>query len=366
MKITKEIVNRGSALLNDLWDEVALMEEPPESDISGAIRDVLGYKAKTYKYIMLTQLLGKALDGSVNILAMQESSSLPDSWAPRTLCEKVITMGGFEKNVLMNVLGGSKQPYNSTPGQFPELSKENHTRKSDIPIRDEMIDALSSIETSGQATDAIRYYLYVCSQQVRELGSEEPLPEISRTDVSCARVRKFLFDLADIGHEGEGLSIAIATLMQIAHGDDGCHASLYQINTSRAGHGDIDVFFGGDGKYASIEVKDRQFTPDEVRGYAKAAFEAGWPRFAFVYGHNAGSPGPVFTTKETTSFAERGQIATCVAFDALLDSVMLTVLAVDLDELRAAVVGFIADSNASPDTTNPARQLLRELLAEFV
>lgn len=366
MKVSREFINQANNILNDLWDEAATLETAPSSNISAAISHVLSYdRAKTYKYILLTQLLGKAVDDSLNILAMQESSSLPNSWSPRTLCERVVTLGGFEKNVLMNILGGSKQPYNSTPGQFPELSKSNHTRKSDIPIRDEMIDALQQIRTSRQARDAIRYYLFVCKQQIQALGSEEPLPQLSYNDVSCSRVWRFLRELADIGHEGEGLSVAIAILLKLACGDEGCYPVLYQINTSRKGHGDIDVYQGSDVKYASFEVKDRQFTHDEVHGYAIRAFDAGWPRFCFVYGRHAGDPAEAFSAAELRRFADGGHIATCLSFDALLDSLMLVINRVDLDELRTAAVDFMADSNASPDTTNPARRLLRELLLEF-
>lgn len=65
--VNQEFVSKGNTLLNDLWDEVYALDHAPVCIISECIDHVLVYdKAKTYKYILLTQLLGKAVDESVN------------------------------------------------------------------------------------------------------------------------------------------------------------------------------------------------------------------------------------------------------------------------------------------------------------
>ena len=361
--VNQEFVSKGNTLLNDLWDEVYALDNAPVCIISECIDHVLVYdKAKTYKYILLTQLLGKAVDESVNILAMKASSVLPGAWDARNLCEGVITRGGFEKNVLMGILGRSKQPYNSSPAQKPELSKSNHTRASDVALRDELIDALGRIETSSDAVAAIRYYLYVCKGQIAQMVKEEPLPELSADMVSCARTRQFWRDLAQIGREGEGLSLAVATLLRMSLGEPFAPV-LYQINTSRVGHGDLDLYFGVE-KFATLEIKDKPFNPHEVYEYANSAFDDGWGRFAFVYGYKAGSPGQVFTERNYADFADRGVVAVCLSFESLLDSTLLSLVSVSLDDLRKSLVAYIDDAKVGTETANPARQLLRDLINE--
>ena len=361
--VNQEFVSKGNTLINDLWDEVCALDRAPICSISECIDHVLVYdRAKTYKYILLTQLLGKAVDEDVNILAMKASSVLPGAWDARNLCEGVITRGGFEKNVLLGILGRSKQPYNSSPAQKPELSKSNHTRPSDVALRDELIDSLTRIESSEDAVAAIRYYLYVCKGQITQIAKEESLPELSGDVVSCARTRQFWRALAQIGREGEGLSLAAATLLRMTL-DDVFEPVLYQINTSRVGHGDLDLYYANE-RFATFEIKDKPFNSHEVFEYANSAFDDGWGRFAFVYGYKAGNPGQVFTEKNYADFANKGAIAVCLSFESLLDSMLMSLVSVSLDDLRRSLIAYIDDAKVGSETANPARQLLRDLINE--
>ena len=277
-----DFINRGSTLLNDLWDTACVIEYMPHCLIEDTVDHVLNYDAKTYKYILLTQLLGKAVDERVNILTFQQSSTLPNAWSARSFCEKVITRSGFERAALKGILGGSKQPYNSGPGQEKELSQNNGTAIEDVPLRDELIDALLSIRTSQEAKDAVLYYLYVCKGIIASLPADEILPTPSEKNISCARTRKFWRDLAHVGIEGEGLSLAIATLLDMALNSP-FKTRLHQINTSRRGQGDIDLYCKNK-RFLTFEIKDTPFAHHEVIEYASAAFDNGWDRFAFVYG----------------------------------------------------------------------------------
>ena len=210
----QERITEAAVLLNDLWDEVLLSDEPPESQISALIDEVLGRNnAKTYKYILLTQLLGKAVDEGVNPLVFQVSSPLAGAWDARGLCEQVITKGGFEENALLGILGRTKEPYNNSPGQKTHLDKgDTQVRKSDIPMRNRLIDALKQMDSSAKATEAVRYFLYVCRKQIQAIESEEPGAWDGPQDVSMARVAEFLRTLSRVGRSGEGLSLATALL----------------------------------------------------------------------------------------------------------------------------------------------------------
>lgn len=366
IRVTQEFISRGNSILNELWDEVTASKQPLECCISDCIINVLNYdKAKTYKYILLTQLLGKAVDERVNILAMKTSSNLEGAWDARNLCEGVVTKGGFEKNVLHGILGRSKQPYNSSPGQKPELSKQNHTRPSDVALRDELIDALELVTTSAQAKDCLRCFLCECERQILILETEGPFPELLEGSSNCARVGALLASIANQGRDGEGLSLATAMLLKITLDKYlGFETHLHKVNASRKGHGDLDLTWC-EQRFATFELKDKPFTAQEVKEYAKSALEEGCPRFAFVYGRNAGGlPGAVFDGSDLTDMAKRGQIACCIPFDSLRDSLLLFAHDVQLEELRTSMNQFIDDALIKPETANIARRLFRELATE--
>ena len=117
--VDEDFVNRAAIILNDLWDEICLDENVYTTcKISSAVDCVLESRTKTWPYILMTQLLGKATDERTNILSMHKSSGLDGAWDARSLCEHVISRNdGFEATVLGGILGGVKQPYNTALGR---------------------------------------------------------------------------------------------------------------------------------------------------------------------------------------------------------------------------------------------------------
>lgn len=363
--VTREFVSRGSSLLNNAWDEVTSSAEPLHCSIEECIDEVLSYdKAKTYKYILLTQLLGKAVDERVNILAMKASSSLEGSWSARNLCEGAITTGsGFERNVLRGVLGLTKQPYNNAPGQKAVLSKDDReVRSSDIPLRDLLIDSLESVRTSEEAYRCIKYYLSVCENQMIDLESEGPFLDDIFGIRACSDVSRYLSDLAACGGEGEGLALAVALVLRLTLGEElGYEVRLRPVNASRSGEGDVDVFCGSE-RYATLELKDKPFSLEEVDRYADRARSEKCPRFYFVYGPNAGDG--VGSARERTlsdRFAGQGMVAACVPFESMKNSLMLLLKDVDMSRLREILLEYLDDAQIKPATSTYAREELRRL-----
>ncbi len=365
--VDQSMINAGALLLNDLWDEVCTMDEPPTCEIASTVDLVLGYdKAKTYKYILMTQLLGKALDERVNILAMHGASELPGSWSARTLCEQVITSHknpGFEEVVLSGILGRTKQPYNNAPGQKHELSKANATRMSDVPVRDALIDGLSTIGTSEEARDALRYFLYICRRQIEQLDSEEPEAWAGPETTSVASFQRFLTDLSTVGREGEGLSLATAVLLDTALGPLGIDVALYQINTHRRGQGDIDLFLGSD-RVASIEVKDKPFSLNVVDSYVQDAVDTGTRKAMFVYGAGAGEGSSALTSDRRREWLSHDVLVSCLSLSALMDATLLPITSINPGTVRSSITRLMHDANMGPQTVSPVRQLLRGFLQE--
>ena len=99
-------------------------------DICKKIKAVLTGSHKTYKYVLLTGLLAKATDSSVNALALQAGAPFDGAYDARSLCHGVIVP--FERDFLQNALGGSNEPYLNKPARFTHLSSNNAVRKGNL------------------------------------------------------------------------------------------------------------------------------------------------------------------------------------------------------------------------------------------
>lgn len=368
--VDESFFNRAAIILNDLWDEICLDENAYTTcKISEAVDYVLGSRTKTWPYILMTQLLGKATDERVHILSMHKSSGLDGAWDARSLCEHVITKNdGFEATVLGGILGGVKQPYNNSPGQKPFLSKENKTMKSHIPIRDAIIDGLQMIEGADDAKKCLGYFLRVCNTMMKQVISDETVPEKANLKpVDLARFRTFLTKLAERGRDGEGLSIAVALVLStVFKEEDGYGIVLYPINTSRqrgGGHEDLEVYFGAE-KYAAMELKDKPFAASEVSAAAEKAWDSGFARFGFIYGYGAG---PVnYETVSESNRREQGErrtFAACLGIEQLIDSMLFALREINYEQIRVSAVRLLEDARVKARTQTIARELLRDFIS---
>lgn len=368
--VDEGFIASAAMLLNDLWDDVC---ERPDSysscSIEKCVRLVLVERpTQTWPYILMTQLLGKMTDERVNILSMHKSSELDGAWDARSLCEHVIARdGGFEATVLNGVLGGVKQPYNNSPAQKPELSRANKTAPKHVPIRDSVIDALSSVQSADEARQCLGYFLLVCREKLEAMLADEPV-EGAREGVSLglSRLRLFLRDLAGQGRDGEGLGVATALLLSLVlREEQGFSVVLHQSNSSGRGvayRADLEVFHVSE-RYLAVELKDKPFSQAEVRDFARDARAAGFVRSSFVYGFGAGDvSGEMVPRQDLEDQVVTGSCAVCVGFTQLVDSLLVLAEDVSLEEVRSETVRLLDEARVKPRTVTVARSLLRDLI----
>ena len=361
--VDEEFISAGNEIINRLWDNLPDDDSDIDCPIKQCIIDVLRRKdAKTYKYILLTQLLGKAVDERVNILAMEAGSTMEGAWAARSLCEKVITIGGFEDTALENILGASRQPYNNAPGQWPDLRKTNSSSPALVSIRDSLVDNLPKVKTSQQAESSITYCFIELRDQIEQRAERNPEITFGNLPQDTAKAREALKKIAGLGRNGEGLSLATAMLLHVTVGNMlDLQPKLYKVNSSTKGRGDVDLF-GGDKRYATFELKDKPFTAGEVMEYARKALSEECRRFLFVYGPNSGgAPAVVFSESDEAELTNSGLLASCVSFDALVAALLLVVEDIDLNELYEACDIYSMMALIKPDVVNKAKKLLRDL-----
>src|SRR5688572_7946177 len=81
---------------------------------------------KTFRYILITALLGKVVEPDVHMRSIQQGADLDGAYDARSLCHDVWVP--FEREHLDNRLGGSNEPYLNKPARFPAVEKTNAVR----------------------------------------------------------------------------------------------------------------------------------------------------------------------------------------------------------------------------------------------
>lgn len=369
--VDESFINRAAVIINDLWDEVCIDGRAYQTCIiKDAVDFVFASGTKTWPYILMTQLLGKATDERASLLSMHKSSGVEGAWDARSLCEHVITRNdGFEATALREILGGVKQPYNNSPGQKPLLSKDNKTAPGHIPVRDAIIDGFAVIRSAEDARMCLGYVLRVCHGLVEQaIAEEERFVDADRQAVDLAALRRFLVDLATQGHGGEGVSLAVAIVMSTVFSEeDGYSVILYPINSSRrsdGAHEDLEIYLGSK-KYAAMEIKDKPFAASDVRSAAEKAWRSGFARFAFVYGFGAG-PAEFETLSEEARRKQEHEhtFAVCLSAEHVIDAVLLLLEDVSVERIRATTVRLLKEARVMARTQTVARELLRGFLSE--
>ena len=98
----------------------------PTSKHRQLISDVILGTHLTYRYILITNLLAKAVNSHVHPLTLQAGAAHSGAFDARSLCHKVFVP--FERKYLNGKLGRSNEPFLNKPARFTELSAKNAVR----------------------------------------------------------------------------------------------------------------------------------------------------------------------------------------------------------------------------------------------
>lgn len=121
MAISIDFTSANALLIKALKERVR-----PDPDLCTMLEKVIHGSHKTYKYVLVTNLLAKAVNRRANALCLQAGARLSGAFDSRSLCHKVLVP--FERNHLVGALGASNEPYLNKPARFTHLSKDNAVR----------------------------------------------------------------------------------------------------------------------------------------------------------------------------------------------------------------------------------------------
>lgn len=256
--------------------------------IGRTVNSIIQGSHKTYRYVLITALLGKATDKDADILSLQAKDDSDGAYDARELCHKVIVP--FEREYYPMGLGGSNEPYLNKPARYPRLSLSNAVRNGkDRQTLSTMIDILSAITTKDDAFKYLSSAIAAMEIVSKEYNSQYDVDSISfNREGKAQHILDYIYHLTDDAREGETCPIIVAALEQIYLGKE-YQVRAHKVNESGASSkeiGDIDIWEGEDIIY-SIEVKDKDFTKDDVGHAIRKFIEGGLEKSMFIYGKNA-------------------------------------------------------------------------------
>jgi len=135
MTAEQNFVERCRAYLEQRWDYVvgpAFQSNPQDfvqdNEAKDLIRGSLTSRSKSYHYVLLTQVLCKIVDPSLDARSLQVAWGLPGAFDARTVAHDVIVP--FDK-ANRSVLGGSSEPYVNNPLRVPAVIREQRDKQKD-------------------------------------------------------------------------------------------------------------------------------------------------------------------------------------------------------------------------------------------
>lgn len=250
------------------------------------IENILRGSHKTYKYILVTALLAKSTNPQIDILSLQAGDESEGAYDARSLCHNVIVP--FEREYYPNGIGGSNEPYLNKPARFTHLSEQNAVRKgSDLITLRNVINVLSGINTQSQAQKYLSSAVSCIAQISKEseekyqiLDLDIPNSELPQTTLN------YIIELSKQSFEGEVCPLIVAALENLYYGDERI-VIPHKVNESGASSkevGDIDVYTTSHELLSSIEVKDKDFTKEDVEHAIKKFAANKVEKSLFIFG----------------------------------------------------------------------------------
>lgn len=218
----------------------------------------------TFKYMLLSNILAKAVNSDIHYRAIQTESDLDGAFSSRTIAEQVIVDWEQENG---QRLGGSNEPGTSKPYRWAEVSPEIQVKRDDS--RDNLYELLGELETRTETgeidpIDVLRQALE-CVSRLEANTIDYSSPSVAPYRELSDRVKEYL----EISGGGERLAAVAASVIKASyfHADGAdweVSAEHVNIPDQQSGAvGDIEIFHDGTLHHA-YEVKDKPVEKNDI------------------------------------------------------------------------------------------------------
>ena len=315
--------------------------------IKGTIDFIMnGKNCLTYRYIMFTALLAKAVDSQIDILSLQAGDISIGAYDARSLASEVVYP--FQKSMLGNVLdGANSDPLVNNPARVPRLAKTNKARGDCKKTLEQLCENLPKVQDSLEARKCVDYIVSMLLEAKAARGIQQSLLQESSGNMSVFRVREFMSELLDKGFGGAALVIVTTALYHLQYSDDEYRISAHPVNqsgSSKRQFSDLDVF-RDDLPFIATELKDKPFSSSDVDHAAETAYKAHAKSLMFVAGRQSSfaSQPPTYFDNARKKYADKGMYVGVTSIDNLLD----TILSANIDLDATHIIEIIAKTAES-------------------
>lgn len=343
--------------------EQALIEAETVTDkTANLISSVLTSSHKTYRYILVNALLAKATNKEIDALSLQKGNGEKGKYDARTLCHKVIVP--FEKLKLQGCIGNSNEPFLNKPARFVSLSTSNAVRAGhDKEILITVIKILSSIHSSEDAYKYLKSAMVILKDNheayLKKFSIGDTLIDVSEFS---QLILDYIYKITNHTMNGEICPLVVAELERLYLGKD-YKVIPHKVNESGSSSkevGDIDIYDLEGTLVNAIEVKDKNFSEQDVLHAVSKFRQANLSSSLFIYGKNV-----VFDEdavyQELRKIGREGHYCCLIS---ILNYAKLRIFNLELVTLRDFVDGLLKFSkriNAKNDTINIIKEIASQI-----
>lgn len=258
----------------------------PISVWDNEIKTIIQGNHLTFRYILVTALLGKATNPSINALALQSGADIEGAYDARSVCHGVVVP--LERQLLNRALGGSNEPFLNKPARFPTISPSNAVRAGkDKVLLLILYKVLSEIKTAEQAFNvlctAVRYALK------KQIARSTFISQPSESTDSHLKIIEFVDAFVTKSIKGQVAALVVGTALSTYFEQfEGFEVVVHPVNQSGASSNEVaDIDIKQNGKiFVAIEVKDKQFSEQDVDHAAHKVSQYGLKSITFIVGIN--------------------------------------------------------------------------------
>lgn len=279
----KETLETEWSYVLDNPDENPLDATKYEREIR-QIKEVVTGSQLTYKYILLTAALAKAVNPVVHYRALQMGSKLSGSYDARSLCHTVIVP--FEKSHGER-FGGSNEPFLNRPARYPEFDLSNRDRNRNAQKR--LFYVLDNAQNfTGQDREFPKAFLRQTLKAMHGCSPTKVKFEFAEVETSLQATIDIVKEFLSVSGSGERLVAVSAAVFESMYGESNkmWQIKAYPVNWPdrfAKTAGDIEFYFNGKLMKAT-ESKDKPLSESDVRHCSDKAKRHGVSEYMILVG----------------------------------------------------------------------------------
>ncbi|MCI0740789.1 MAG: restriction endonuclease, SacI family [Gemmataceae bacterium] len=283
-KTANPLIDAGRQLLQDAWDTLEDASQSGSgvpSQIIEAIKRSINSKTLTYRYVLPTQLLAKAVDSSMDCRAIQAGASLAGAFDARSLCHSVVVE--FDR-LNHNVLGGSKEPYLNNPLRIPAITKKAREAQKDKEGFDDLRTVLEFTEKNPKmANELFQLTLSFIKSRLESVAIVYPVPN----RISLQQSQEILEEYFASRSGGVRLQAVAVALFRTIGRRFRLFAEIRSANVNAADAqtgiaADLECVTESGEVVFVVEVKDRQLTLHQMQDKLPSIREKGIREILFL------------------------------------------------------------------------------------